>query len=307
MISYKNDHYPVYIYDWKAWQGFLIPSMFNDAIKIEGKIRQANADVFKHITSDCGYFLFHLNLTKTGFFFKDKEELVAGLKSKGLTPLNGQINDSSKQHLQKLCAQTGINVTRASVDGDENELLIIKTNFNHGGKPEKRLSWTEFRRLRLGSDNYDNNVVYPVMERKKIKSKIWKDKNLIVEKYISNEENYFFRVYKLLDKIVISEVINHDLIKKMTPGIKRNNYYYDLNDIEILPGVNNKFNGLVKDIALLCQALNLDFGALDVVKSDDNEYYIIDVNTTPNWNIHSPGEILDFLTGALRQKETQEM
>ena len=50
-----------------------------------------------------------------------------------------------------------------------------------------------------------------------------------------------------------------------------------------------------------CNHFKLDFGALDVMRNDNNQFYIIDVNTTPYWGVklHPEPELFKFLAGAL--------
>lgn len=301
LYNYEN---PVHVYEWKAWSGYLFRSICPNAIRIEAKIRQPTADIVKKLKVTSGYFLFHLNLTKTAFFYKDKEGLITELMSRGITPLNAGVRDISKQHLQNVCEQVGLNSARANQEGEANELLITKTNFNHGGKSEKRLMRSQFRRLNLSADEYDHNIIYPVMERKKIQPEVWDNKNLVVEKYISNKNNYIFRVYVLLDKMVISQVVNPAIIKKMVDVDTRTNYYYDLGNPDSISADSLKYNDIVVDITRLCTALHVDFAALDVVKSDDGKYYIIDLNVTPNWGVIDDfPEITSFLAAGLAKKQ----
>lgn len=295
----KSKEVPVYVYEWKTFPTSLIPSIFKNSIRIQAKIRQDNSAILRRLKYDEGYFLFHINLTKTAFFFKNKEELLIRLASKNITPLNAQVHDTSKRYLHQICEQRGLNITSASAEGDDKELLIIKTNFNYGGRPEKRLSGADFRRLHLGTGNYDTEVIYPVMERGKINNEVWNNENLVVEKYINNTKNFIYRVYKMLNKVVITEVMEDSVIKKMITATQRINYYYDLNNFETLPGEDSKFNDLITDIKKLSKALNIDFAAIDVVKSDENKYYIIDVNLTPDWNRDDQPEKLKFLAEGL--------
>ena len=298
----NNDENFVHVYEWGAWSNFLFPSLCTSAIRIEARVRQSNSHILKRLSVREGYFLFHINLTKPASFFKNKGELVMRLKERNITSLNAGVNDISKKYLQGVCKQLGLNSTAASVEGDENELLIVKTNFNYGGREEKKLRRSEARRLNLHPLNYNADINYPVMERKKIKNEDWNNENLVIEKYIANEYDHIYRVYKLLDKIVISEVIENNVIKKLSVVTQRTNYYYDLNNKNVLPVHNLKFNQLLTDVIYLCKAMHLDFAAVDVVKSDENEYYIIDVNLTPNWSRDDYPELLNFLAEGLRRK-----
>ena len=178
----NNDENFVHVYEWDAWSNFLFPSLCTSAIRIEARVRQSNSHILKSLSVHEGYFLFHINLTKTASFFKNKEELVMRLKEKNITALNAGVNDTSKKYLQGLCKQLGLNNTAAPVEGDENELLIVKTNFNYGGKAEKKLLRSEARRLNLNSLNYNADIMYPVIERNKIKNEDWNNENLVIEK-----------------------------------------------------------------------------------------------------------------------------
>ena len=298
----NNDENFVHVYEWDVRSDFLFPSLCTSAIRIEARVRQSNSHILKRLSVREGYFLFHINLTKTASFFKNKGELVMRLKERNITSLNAGVNDTSKKYLQGLCKQLGLNSTAASVEGDENELLIVKTNFNYGGKAEKKLLRSEARRLNLHSLNYNADIIYPVMERKKIKNEAWNNENLVIEKYIANKYDHIYRVYKLLDKIVISEVIENNVIKKLSVVTQRSNYYYDLNNKNVLSVYNLKFNQLLTDIIDLSEAMHLDFAAIDVVKSDENEYYIIDVNLTPTWTRGDSPELINFLAEGLRRK-----
>ena len=94
-------------------------------------------------------------------------------------------------------------------------------------------------------------------------------------------------------------MINFSLIKKLIHTRQRTNYFYQLSNNEILPGGDPKFVDLVKDIVALSQAMQLDFAAIDVVRSNDNKYYIIDVNITPNWNGTDQSKKMAFLAAGL--------
>src|SRR5205085_85853 len=174
-----SDEDVVHVYQWDASTHSLFYSLCTGAIKINAKVRQYNFNILKRLRVHRGYFLFHINLTKTAYFFKNKEALVTRLRERNIVPLNYQVNDTSKKHLQALCRHIGLNSTLAPVAGDENELLIVKTNFNYGGKAEKRLLSSQSRRLNVQSLNYNTEIIYPVLERKKIKYEDWNNENLI--------------------------------------------------------------------------------------------------------------------------------
>lgn len=285
------------VYEWNAWNGFMFPAICPHANRIPSKIRQSNQSILDALPADTNYFLFQVNLTDSNPFFAAKEVLLETLKERNIIPLNGLLSDISKSRLQETCSTIGINTTRAERNGNENDVLIVKTNLNFGGQPELKLNGNEMQALNIAPPSIQIDVNYPVLYRKQIPEAIWDNKELVIEKYISNQADIFFRVYKLLNRLVISEVIDHNLIKKMPEGIPRINTYCDATDMSLLPEPGIKHANLLKDILAFSDAIQLDYGALDVVRSDDGQHYIIDVNPTPYWGGSGQQIMLDFLAG----------
>lgn len=79
VASADHQQPPVYAYTWNAWNGRLFPTLCSYAQKIESKMRQSNPGILKQIATGKAYFLFHVNLTKTSFFYRNKNELVQEL------------------------------------------------------------------------------------------------------------------------------------------------------------------------------------------------------------------------------------
>lgn len=285
------------MYEWNAWNGFMFSCICPHVSRIEAAIKQPNESIVRKIPSGTHYFLFHVNLTNTDHFYTDKLGLLAELKNKNITPLNHRISTISKSHLSKVCVSAGLNSARAERTGDPQELLIIKTNLNYGGLQEKKLTDEQRRKLDIESLTYIDTVQYPIVPRIQVPQEAWKNSDLVVEKFISNRHHHFYRVYKLLNRVVISEVVDTNPIKKMPEGIFRTNAYCETDTMSVQPISAAKHSALLKHVVAFSDQLGLDFGALDVVKSDEGEFYIVDVNTTPYWGKSGQQSMIDFLAG----------
>ena len=291
----------IYVYEWDAWDNYLFTLLFKSAIRIKAGIAQKNKYILNQVTRHNGYFLFHINLSETSRFFENKETLCERLKSRNIKYLNKDIVDISKKFVQDTCFLLGLNCTRAFPDGDPDELLIIKSNDNYGGIKENKLTADQKIKLGITITSSDQNVEYTVTERRNIEQNIWDDRSLVIERYISNTENLHYRVYKVNKRVVISEVNDDNLIKKMPDGIKRTNFCFDALADDLHGTERADMNELYFIINKFCSHVNLDFGAIDVVRDDNNQFYIIDINTTPFWGIKSHHEagLFKFLSGAL--------
>ena len=103
--------------------------------------------------------------------------------------------------------------------------------------------------------------------------------SIIIEKFVKNDQDLFYRVYKLFSRLVISEVTDKKRIKKMPIGIHRKNYFVDLTE----NNAGHKFESIIDQINKLSLSMNIDFAAFDIVMSNDHDFYIIDINNTPYW------------------------
>jgi len=291
----------IYVYDWLAWENSLFRALFTSAVRIKADITQKNKHVLKRVTRQNGYFLFHVNLTDTSKFFEDKETLCDALKSRNITCLNKDITNISKKFVQDACLFLGLNSTRAFQDGDPDELLIIKTNDNFGGVNEAILTVAQKIKLGITAAISNPDLNYIVTERCTIEQNIWDDSSRVIEQYISNADNLYYRIYKVNNRTAISEASEAGLIKKMPDGIKRTNYFFDTLAEDSFNTTKADMTELYFIINKFCTHIKLDFGALDVVRNDNNQFYIIDVNTTPSWGrkLYPEPELFEFLAGGL--------
>jgi hypothetical protein len=291
----------IYVYEWRAWDTFLFPVLFKSAIRIKGDIAQKNKYILNKVKRSNSYFLFHVNLSDSSRFFEDKETLCQQLKSRNIKYLNKDVTNISKRFVQDTCLLLGLNTTRALQDGDPDDLLIIKTNDNFAGINESNLTDAQKVKLGITITSSNQNAEYAVTKRRNIEQNIWSDSSRFIEHYISNTNNLYYRVYKINNRTAISEASEINLIKKMPDGIKRKNYYFDTLAEDSFDGERADIKELYFIIDKFCTHIKLDFGAIDVVRNDNDQFYIIDVNNTPTWlkKKYPEPELFKFLTGAL--------
>jgi hypothetical protein len=126
--------------------------------------------------------------------------------------------------------------------------------------------------------------------------------NFVIEKFIENRNNVFYRAYKVFTKLVISKVVDDNLLKKMPIGINRTNYFINLEDSYS----NHALHDMIYQIDKLSKHMFIDFGAFDIVVSDANMFYIIDINKTPHWGATRDDDlpIMRFLGSSLEYEHS---
>ena len=272
----------IYVYQDSKNSKCLINNIFTEHKKIICKKKQDNKEILSQV-QESGLFVFHADRTFDNLYYENKQLLSNELKKLNIRTVNSQLNNISKRYIQKCCELSNINNVMVSRLGDKEEILIVKTDLNSRGIPENKNRETAFE--------------YLVAPRKNIPEQYWADDTFVIEKFIENKNNIFYRVYKIFTKLVISEVTDDNLIKKMPASIKRINYFIDLKDNY----TNHIFYDMIHQIDKLSESMFIDFAAFDIVVSDTKEFYIIDVNKTPCWGETQNNDlpIMRFLASCL--------
>jgi len=141
---------------------------------------------------------------------------------------------------------------------------------------------------------------YVICPRREIPPRWFDDEDLIVERYIANRKNVFYRAFVMRNAIVVEAAISHLPLKKMNRGLARSSFYFraprrtPVKREEVLTNVRDLPRRLIPTISRLRRHIELDFGSIDVVADDEGNCYIVDVNTTPYWGRNEP-EIVSFL------------
>lgn len=278
------------IYNKFTDQNFLITHLFT-FYKINSSIRENNFSILNQIIDNTKYFIFHINISNTKNYFSNKEELLNQLSDSNIKSINSNLSDITKIHIQKQCIDLNINNVVYNIrDTDQ---VIIKSNYNFNNINEYLLSKQEKNILSINLD------IMPFKYIITTKNKISKydinleNDSIIIEKFVKNDQDLFYRVYKLFSRLVISEVTDKKRIKKMPIGIHRKNYFVDLTE----NNAGHKFESIIDQINKLSLSMIIDFAAFDIVMSNDHEFYIIDINNTPYWGILKPDdhEMMEYL------------
>lgn len=264
----------LYIYDITNHDESLIDFFGKEKIKLKAKVQQDNEEILNTVKKP-GYFIFHIDLTNTTKFYTDKQKLIQELLNKNIKPVNGFIEDISKTYIQNCCQILSINNVVSNIKSDED--VIIKSNLNFNNLPEIKLTREE--KNKLGISINIQIQPYKIMKYGDVDRENLPP-NSVIERFIENNENLFYRVYKFYSYYVISEVKDFVKIKKMPAGITRTSYCFNVEE-ELYK--KTRFYPILKQTEKLSTFIHLDYGTFDVVKSDDNQFFIIDVNTTPFW------------------------
>ena len=299
------------IYDWASRPDFLLRRLYPQARIVKARpLEDVNSIIQSALSPEGGdnnkdLWVFHLNLSDTRKWFPNWLEIVNKLKSLGCRVVNDRVVDIRKSTIQKINCNAGLPNVIANQHDEPSIKVIVKTDYNYGGATEAKLSSTEASKLGLLAIDgaavaaFDDYYVCCVGD---ISEEIWNDKRIVIERYVNNDDNRFYRFYRCGSRVVLSEVINKEIIKKMNPGLPRRNWYYSvveetlrLHPSSSEPTHYSLHRELLSNATKLCITMGLEFGALDVVVDQEDRPYIIDVNPTPGWGLETHSEILDFL------------
>ncbi len=238
-------------------------------------------------------------MSVTTGFPASRAELLAALAARGIRPINEGVTDISKPFIQRACAALSLPSTLAARTMPPDTLVMIKSSLNAGGKTEKYLSPAVLAKLGM---HLAENVVpedYKVMRVADVPSQWWDDPSLCIERYISNRQGRWHRLYVWQDRLVLREAINPNLVKKMAGDVKSRllRFVRVEGQYRASEGVEPGLERLLAHLATFIPAVAFRFGTLDAVSNDGGEHYIIDVNSTPFFGSRS-AYVLDHLGGA---------
>lgn len=282
------------ILNWNTRPDFLLRSLFPKA-KVINAFNLDKKSLFDELEN---YFnrkicIFHINLSVSKNIPKNRTWVLSALEELGFEIINNDVTDIRKSHIQNTLLYLNMPNTLIDTETLLNQKVIVKTNYNYGGISESML--TEKQRMDLGIINSVNSKIssfdqYYTCLLHEISNDTLNDQSLVVEKYIENKSNIFYRFYICGRKMVLSKVVNDNTIKKMLVGLQRTNYLTDdtMNDFDDVKGI-------ILGAQKFCKHIGLRFGAIDIVVDDINTPYIIDVNITPGWGEEDQSEILDHL------------
>ncbi len=284
----------VLVYEWQAWKGFLISHLIADYCRIEASFDDELANLEYALSPNIKAVLLQINLSRSKYFPAKRPGLIKSLQDRGLLVLNHAVADITKRNLYALLEAVGIATARATIEGNPEEFLFVKSNLNWGGVAEQRLP--EHIREKFDEPtgmSITKHDQYYLRQRQDLTPEHWQDDSVVIEKYIANCENSFYRIYAFGDALVIVKAHTIDLIKKISGDKNDINYFYSKEEIiqskTLLP---DNLNKTLKQFVL---NIPLDYFCLDVVH-DTNNFFIIDLNLTPWSGVQDQSqEAIEFL------------
>ena len=279
---------PLVVYQWRAWNGYMIEKLSPHAIVREASPTEDVEKLLDSLPSSPGVFLFHLDLSITEGFPLQRQELITALHELGWVTCNEQATDISKQGIQAQLAAAGCRSVTGRRDGSPDELMVIKSNYNYGGEGERHLPETV--RRRLGVDQLSTSGLnYMTSRRDEIRGDAWSDPSLTIERFVGNQRGHYFRAWIAGERTHLVELACPEEIKKV--GISRLVGLWNAHFDSTLPIPDPFADGVMTEVIKGSNALGLDFGALDVMLTDAGEPFIVDVNTTPWFQLHPGWEV----------------
>jgi hypothetical protein len=292
------------VYDWNAWEDFLIARLVPRATVLPARINHPLVHILGSLPNNARTFLFNIDCTITRLFPTCRCELMSVLEERGILVLNRGVSDISKKTIQRRCRNLGLNHALAEPQGETSELILVKTNLNFGGENECKLSENERKILGVGETTkvIQGPYKYLVLPREDIDPSWWRDDSLILERYIGNKEDHYYRWWRFLDHMVLIEMYNPEKIKKMGDSrLLRQWQFISVDDTVAEASSGDYPKKMVRDLLHFERDFIPDFGTVDVVRDDCGEPYIIDVNKTPYYNVHLPVPgMVEHLRHALR-------
>lgn len=290
------------IYEWRSWRDFLLPMVFPDATRLRANLGETSSDLLNRLPPRTEAFAFYVNLTDTRRTPLRRSAFSRALRARGIRILNEHVTDISKHRVQGVCAQAGLRQTIASRAGNPDEILIVKSNANYGGEKEEFLNTSQRRTLDLAPRprsilRHDGYLIVP---RRDVSPEHWRSRQTIVERFIDNRYDVFYRAHKVLDAMIVSRMVNPAGIKKMWRHIPRINWNLRLPELTPIKGPRPAPAHVIRAVSRFCTAFALDVGSIDVLEDDQGECYVIDVNASPFWGETHYSHMLRFLAGGLK-------
>ncbi len=269
----------ILVYHWQAWEDFYLSHLIDPSCQVQARYTDDFAAIVDHLTPDIRAVLFQINLSRADLFPERRRQIVRRLQRRGLVVLNCEVEDITKHNLHRMLKRAGVDSLKASRRGPAEELVILKTNLNFGGMNEQRLP-PLLRPIFLPEPACPINRwdEYYLAQRRNVPRAYWSDSSIVIERYISNPHDSFYRVYGFGDAIVVVEGVAKQLIKKLLG--RRDEKHFLLTRRQLLSQKTALPGDLQRVLKRLIAHYPLAYFCLDLVH-DGQRHYIIDLNLTP--------------------------
>ena len=288
-IERLRPHTPLVVLEYRAWHGYAIRVLEPHALPMRLRPGEAAARVLADVPSNTRTVVMHVDASRTDGFIADAPALWDALRRRGVRVLNAGATDIRKSTLHARCEALGVPSARTTRDGAPDERVIIKTNLNSAGTPERLLArrgdgiGRQFaHELNAGMRDASD---YRICRRDEVPAAAWTDPTLVVERFISNPDGLYFRVHTVGRATCVAEIWNTLDIKKGTTGVVRrvNHFYWTTaaGDEAVGPSheTATRAAALVRRVH---DGMGIDYGAADCVMGDTTgALVVVDVNKTP--------------------------
>ncbi|HEU4874605.1 MAG TPA: hypothetical protein VFT44_16000 [Pyrinomonadaceae bacterium] len=292
----------VAVLEWKAWEGFLLTHVLgNDAERIEvDPFRELPSEEFDRICDSFATVCFQINLSVRGRLPLRIRDLTNRFVERGVFVVNGFVQDIRKSTLQTHLETIGLPSVKVTPSGSSHEVLFVKTDLNYGGDLERHLPPESIAAAgfeRLISPEIKGAYYYKTALRETLPAEIWNDPAIMIEKYIDNAENSFYRVYFSGERVIIVKAFAARIIKKLSNDPRDTNYVSDLEHLKAGRDELELSETLKRNLVTFLEQSAVEFGCLDIVHDGNDNFYIVDLNLTP---YAGRRPIDSFLTNFLR-------
>ncbi len=269
----------ILVYHWQAWEDFYLSHLIDPSCQVQARYTDDYQNIIRCLTPNIRAVLFQINLSRADLFPERRRHMVAMLRRRGLVVLNSEVQDITKHNLHRMLKRAGLSSLKASRNGPAEELMFLKTNLNFGGMNEQRLP-PALRRIFLPVPScpikrWDE---YYLAQRCNVPWAYWINPSIVIERYIGNPEDSFYRVYGFGDAIVVVEGVAKQLIKKLLG--RRDEKHFLLTRRQLLSQKTALPRDLHRVLKRFIAHYPLAYFCLDLVH-DGQRHYIIDLNLTP--------------------------
>jgi hypothetical protein len=275
----------VAVLEWQAWNGFLLAHVLGDhAVRIEtDPFREFPSAQFDDICDSFTTVCFQINLSVRDHLPLRIRDLTNRFAARGVYVVNGLVQDVRKSTLHAHLEAIGLPSLKAEPSGPPGEILFVKTDLNYGGDLER---WLPRESLAAGDlEHLISPEVgayrYNTVERGKLQKELWTDPAIVIEKYVTNRENSFYRVYFSGQQVIIVEAFSPGVIKKLSSDPRDTNFVTDLEHLKAGTDGLSISATLKRDVATFVERTPVEFGCLDIVHDGHDRHFIIDLNLTP--------------------------
>ena len=276
----------VAVVEWQAWDGFLLAHILGDeALRIEtDPFREFPPGQLERVCESATTVCFQINVSVRGRLPLRIRELTDRFVERGVYVVNGLAQDTRKSALHAHLEAIGLPSLKAAPSGSADEMLFVKTDLNYGGELERWLSPESLAAGGLApliSPDIRGAYDYRIVERGMLQEGIWTDPALVVERYVDNAENSFYRAYFSGQQVIIVKAFAPGVVKKLSNDPRDTNFVADLESLQAGTDDLPISAALKRDVATFVENTPVEFGCIDIVHGGHDEHYIVDLNPTP--------------------------